>query len=302
MTQQSQNIQGPVCPIPLAHNDQVTIGHGSGGRLSRNLIEGLFLRKFNNAILRELSDSALLAVNKNRIAFTTDSYVVSPLFFPGSDIGKLAVFGTVNDLSVAGAKPLVISCALIIEEGLDRKALERIVDSIKGAAALCKVRVVTGDTKVVEKGACDKIFINTSGIGVVERGVNLGIKRIRPGDKIIISGTIGDHGITILTERRELKFRHNLRSDCNPLNGLISSILRYKSDIKFMRDPTRGGVATTLNEIASEIPFGIEIKENALPFKEQTRGISEILGLDPLYFPNEGMVLIVASPKTDKID
>ena len=272
---------------------RIILGHGSGGRLMHNLIKELLLKRLNNPILRELSDSALINY-KDEIAFSTDSFVVSPLFFPGGDIGKLAVCGTINDLVMLGAEPEFFSLALIIEEGLDYKTLEKVVDSIAIQAKKAGVYFVTGDLKVVEKGACDKIFINTSGIGRVIRNKNLSARRIEEKDRIIITGQIGQHGLAVLARRKELDLGFNIKSDCASLRELIIPVLKKTSAIKFMRDPTRGGVATTLNEMAEASGLGMLIEEKELPISEKARAASELLGIDPLYIANEGRAIIVA--------
>lgn len=277
--------------------EQILLAHGSGGKLTHELIENLFLRKFFNPILAPLADAALLEAKGVRLAFTTDSYVVKPLFFPGGDIGRLAVFGTVNDLSVVGAQPLFLSCSLIIEQGLDYATLERIVDSIQKAAQEAGVNVVTGDTKVVERGNVDRLYVNTSGVGLVADGVYLSVERIEVGDKIVLSGTIGDHGIAVLSEREGFGFHSEIASDCAPLNGLISRMLQASRRIKFMRDPTRGGLATTLNEIVAGADFGILIEEERIPVREEVKSICELLGLDPFYIANEGKVVAVVHPE-----
>jgi hydrogenase expression/formation protein HypE len=264
-----------------------------------NLIKGLFLRKLNNPILKELSDSAFINY-KERLAFTTDSFVVSPLNFSGGDIGKLAVCGTINDLVMAGAQPEYLSLALIIEEGLDYKVLERAVDSISVTAEKAGVRIVTGDLKVVEKGACDKIFINTSGMGRIVKKYKLSIKNIKPQDKIIITGGIAQHGLAVLAKRKELGLGFNIKSDCSALNDLIIPMLKKTDSIKFMRDPTRGGVATTLNEIAEGSGLGIVIEEKNIPISSKVRAASELLGIDPLYVGNEGRAILVVEPKAAK--
>jgi len=262
-----------------------------------NLISGLLLKKLNNPILRELSDAARINY-KEKIVFSTDSFVVSPIKFPGGDIGKLAVCGTVNDLVMMGAVPEYLSLALIVEEGLDFGILEEIVDSISLNAKKSGVDFVTGDTKVVEKGACDKIFINTSGIGRVVKNRKLSLRSIEPGDKIIVSGEIGRHGLAVLAKRKELSFGLNLKSDCAALNGLIIPILKKTGAIKFMRDPTRGGLATTLNEIAEGARLGITIEEKNIPVSGKVRAASELLGIDPLYIANEGIAILVVDKKS----
>ena len=277
-------------------NNKILLGHGSGGRLTHDLIKSLLLKKFDNPVLKELSDSAFIKY-KESIAFTTDSFVVSPLFFPGGDIGKLSVYGTINDLVMAGAVPEYISLGLIIEEGLNLGILEKIVDSIAKAAKEERVVIATGDLKVVEKGAVDKIFINTSGIGRIIKNRKLCAKNIAPGDKIILTSMIGCHGLTVLAKRNELDFGFNIKSDCCALAGLLIPILKGTQAIKFMRDPTRGGVATTLNEIAETSGLGIEIQEDKIPLSVKVRTAAELLGLDPLYIANEGCALIVVEEK-----
>lgn len=260
------------------------------------LIKGLLLKKLNNPILKELSDSAFINY-KEAIAFSTDSFVVSPLWFGGGDIGKLAVCGTVNDLVMQGANPEYLSLALIIEEGLDYDMLERIVDSISINARKAGVNIVTGDLKVVEKGACDKIFINTSGIGRIVTKKKLSVKNIKPQDKIIVTGDIGKHGLAVLAKRKELDLRLNIASDCANLIDLIIPIIRKTDAVQFMRDPTRGGLATTLNEIAENSGLGIVIKEKDIPISEKVRVACELLGLDPLYIANEGTAIMIVKEK-----
>lgn len=271
---------------------KIFLGHGSGGRLTHNLIKDLLLKKLNNPVLKELSDSALISYQDN-LAFTTDSFVVSPLFFPGGDIGKLAVCGSVNDLVMVGALPQYLSLALIIEEGLEYKVLERIVDSIARCAREAGVFFVTGDLKVVERGACDRIFINTSGIGKIIKKNKLSPKNIKPGDKIIITGNIAQHGLAVLARRKELDFKFNIKSDCASLNNLIIPVLKKTQGIKFMRDPTRGGIATTLNEIADAACLGVILEEKDIPVSEKVRAACELLGIDPLYVANEGRAIII---------
>ncbi len=280
-------------------NKQILLGHGSGGKLSHDLIIELFLKYFNNPTLNSQTDSALLSVKSENIAFTTDSYVVDPIFFPGGDIGKLAVAGTVNDIAVSGAKPLFLSASFIIEEGLTLSDLTTIVKSMAEEAKKAGVIIVTGDTKVVNKGKCDKIFINTSGIGILNKkykNISSG-KNIKISDKIIINGTIGDHGMAILSARNELNIKSNIISDCACLNHLIKKALSVSSEIKFMRDATRGGVATILSELSENKNFGIQINESSVKVKEEVRGMCEILGFDPLYVANEGKVLIIVGRK-----
>jgi len=271
---------------------KILIGHGSGGKLMHDLIKDLLLKKLNNPILKELSDSAYINF-KDRLAFTTDSFVVSPLWFPGGDIGKLAIFGTVNDLVMLGAVPEYLSLALIIEEGLDYKILEKIIDSISVNAKKAGIYIVTGDLKVVEKGACDKIFINTSGMGRIIGGRKLSIKNIKPQDKVIITGNIGNHGLAVISKRKELDLGFNIKSDCEALNNLIIPILKKTSAIQFMRDPTRGGLATTLNEIAESSGLGIIIEEKNIPISTKVKAACELLGIDPLYIANEGRAVLI---------
>lgn len=262
------------------------------------LIGELFRKKFSNEILDELGDSAIVEISarkNSKISFTTDSYVVNPLFFPGGDIGKLAVCGTINDLAVSGAKPLYISCGFIIEEGLEYKILEKITDSIAKTAKKENVKIVTGDVKVVEKNSADKLFINTSGIGIIDGNIKISKESIKPSDKIIISGSIGEHGLAILCARGGFDFSGSIKSDCAPLGGLIQKILSVSRDIKFMRDPTRGGLAVTLNEVVQEMDFGILLNEETLPIKKEVKAMCEILGFDHLYMANEGKVVVVVS-------
>jgi hydrogenase expression/formation protein HypE len=273
---------------------KILLGHGSGGRLMHDLIQGLLLKKLNNSILKELSDSARINY-REPLAFTTDSFVVSPLKFPGGDIGKLAVCGTVNDLVMLGASPEYLSLALIIEEGLEYRALEEVVESIAVNGRKAGVYFVTGDLKVVERGACDKIFINTSGIGRIVGGRRLSVKNIAAGDKIIITGDIGRHGLAVLAKRKALDLGFDIRSDCQALNNLIIPILKKTDAIKFMRDPTRGGVATTLNEIAQASGLGVAVEEKDIPVSGKVRAACELLGIDPMYVANEGVALLAVS-------
>ena len=262
----------------------------------QDLIRDLFVKNLDNPYLNKLGDSALIDTRGQKIAYTTDSFVIDPIFFPGGDIGKLAVCGTVNDLSVCGARPRYLSCGMIVEEGFDYRDLEKITLSIKATCKKAGVSVVTGDFKVVEKGAVDKIFINTSGVGEMLKKSRLSIDRIMPGDKIIITGTIGDHGAAVLLAREQLKFESRIFSDCAPVNDLVSSVMC--ADIKFMRDPTRGGLATTLNEVTMESSCNLYIEESRLPVKESVKELCEILGLDPLYMANEGKVALVVSDRS----
>lgn len=277
-------------PITNMHK-KILLAHGSGGSLSHRLIDEVFLKNFNNPFLSEKDDGAIVEIGGTKLAFTTDSYVVKPIFFPGGDIGKLSVFGTVNDLAVMGAEPLYISCGLIIEEGLDRRVLEEIALSMAQAAQIARVLLVTGDTKVVEKGGADRIYINTSGVGIVKK--DLSVKGIEAGDRIIISGSVGEHEVSVLLAREEFPFRSQVTSDLAPLNQLASDIL-VVDGVKFMRDPTRGGLATTLNEIAEGIGLGIVVYEDKIGVSDGVAAVCELLGFDPLYLANEGKMVVVA--------
>jgi hydrogenase expression/formation protein HypE len=275
---------------------KILLAHGSGGKLAHQLIKS-FVNKFGSLPLAKLDDSAVLKCN-GKLAFTTDSYVVDPIYFPGGDIGKLAVNGTVNDLAMVGARPLYLSVSAIIEEGFPLVELERIINSMDRAAREAGVEIVAGDTKVVEKGGVDKIFINTSGIGLVDSGVDISSKNAQIGDRIILNGTIGDHGIAILSARGEFNFQTKVQSDCQPLNGIVSEILKVSKKIHTLRDPTRGGLATILNEIAEQSGVGIEIEEEKIPLKREVKGVCEMLGFDPLYIANEGK-LVAFVPEED---
>jgi hydrogenase expression/formation protein HypE len=274
---------------------KILLGHGSGGRLMHTLIKNLLLKKLNNPILKQLTDSALINY-KDRLAFTTDSFVVSPLEFKGGDIGKLAVCGTVNDLVMLAAIPEYLSLALIVEEGFDYDRLERIVNCISINAKKTGVYFVTGDIKVVEKGACDKIFINTSGIGRIIKNRHLSIKNIRAGDAVIITGNIAQHGLAVLTKRKGLDLGFDIKSDCAALNKLIIPVIEKTGSIRFMRDPTRGGLATTLNEMAEFSRLGIIIEEKNIPISTKVKAACELLGIDPLYVANEGIAVLVVRP------
>ncbi|MBU1912071.1 MAG: hydrogenase expression/formation protein HypE [Candidatus Omnitrophica bacterium] len=271
----------------------ITLSHGSGGKLMHDLIRDLFLKNLGNPFLNKMGDAALIKSGSKKLAYATDSFVVKPLFFPGGDIGKLSVCGTVNDLAVSGAMPRYLSCGMIVEDGFSYADLERITISIRDACRFAGVNIVSGDFKVVEKGAIDGIFINTSGIGEVFEDSFIDAARIKPGDKIIISGTIGDHAASILLAREDLKFKTKIKSDCSPLNKFVSSIICR--DIKFMRDPTRGGLATTLNEISMASSYDIAIEELEIPVKKSVKALCEILGFDPLYMANEGKLIAVVS-------
>jgi hydrogenase expression/formation protein HypE len=290
------------CPIPISEYKEVLLAHGSGGKLSHQMILKLFASQFKNDLLAPLHDGAMIQLGNSRIAYSTDSYVIDPIFFPGGDIGALAVNGTVNDLSMCGAKPLYLSSAFIIEEGLLMEDLWRIIVSMEQAALKAGVQIVTGDTKVVDRGKGDKIFINTSGIGVIPKGVNIAPSNAKPGDKIILSGSIGHHGIAIMSVRQGLRFDTEITSDCAPLNGLVEKITAAGDKIHVMRDPTRGGLASVLNEIAESAKVGISIAEKSIPVTEEVKSACELLGLDPLYVANEGRLVAFADPdEADRI-
>ena len=282
-------------------DDSILLAHGSGGKLSHELVEKKFLPFLANPALNKLDDSAIFEAS-GRLAFTTDSYVVNPIFFPGGDIGKLAVCGTVNDLAMNGAKPLYLSLSAIIEEGFLLSELEQIVQSIKKAAEEAEVSIIAGDTKVVNRGQADKLFITTSGVGIISPGVDISGANARDGDKVLLSGTIGDHGIAVMSQREGLRFSMTLESDCAPLNKLVSQLLETSSRIHCLRDPTRGGLATTLNELARQSKVGIVVEEAKIPVKEEVKAACELLGLDPIYVANEGKMVVVVDPAdADKI-
>jgi hydrogenase expression/formation protein HypE len=285
-------------------NKTITLAHGNGGQMMQKLINKLILGNFGNEILNRLDDAAVLDINKKdyETVFTTDSFVVSPIFFNGGDIGKIAVCGTVNDLSMMGATPLYLSASVIIEEGFPIEELKKIISSMKKTTKEAGVKIVCGDTKVVNKGHCDKIFINTSGIGIVPQKINISSANAKPGDLIIVSGPVGEHGVAIMSEREGLKFDAPLKSDCAPLNSLVKDMMKFPDAINVMRDPTRGGTVTALNEIAEHSNVGIEINEENVPVNEVARGACEILGLDPLYLACEGRLLAFVKAKfADKV-
>lgn len=276
--------------------DKILLAHGSGGKLMQDLIRELFVKKFDNPLLNQMDDSANLGSPNGHIAFTTDTYVVQPIFFPGGNIGKLAVCGTVNDLATTGGTSKYISVAFIIEEGLPVKDLEKIIDSMAVSAKEAGVTIVTGDTKVVEKGGADKIFINTTGVGFIPGKINISGSNAKIGDKVILSGTLGDHGIAIMSQREGLEFKTKIKSDCAPLNGLVATMLKASSKIHALRDPTRGGLASTLNEIAEQSQVEILIEEDRVPFKEEVLGACEMLGYDPFHVANEGKMVAAVEP------
>ena len=308
-TKEEEQPASPVfgsCPMPIFSHPQIVLGHGSGGKLTADLIEQIFLPAFHNPVLDKLDDQAVLTIGGARLAFTTDSFVVTPIFFPGGDIGRLAVHGTVNDLAMSGARPLYLSAAFILEEGLAVDDLRRVVESMRAAAEQAGVQFVTGDTKVVNRGKGDQVFITTTGIGVIENGVNISADRARPGDQIILSGYLGDHGMAIMSQREGLEFEGAITSDCASLHGLVAAMLSAPQSIpktggadfiRCLRDPTRGGAATTLNEIAKRAGVGMVLRENSILVRDSVKGACEVLGLDPLYVANEGKLLAVVAPE-----
>ncbi|MEP7071178.1 MAG: hydrogenase expression/formation protein HypE [Verrucomicrobiota bacterium] len=283
------------CPIPITNYSEIVLAHGSGGKVSHQLMEKMVLPQFRNDLLDPLHDGAILSFGGQRVAFSTDSYVVNPIFFPGGDIGKLAVHGTVNDLAMCGARPLYLSCAFILEEGTPLEEFWRVVQSMREAAEAAGVKLVTGDTKVVDRGKADKIFINTSGLGVIPEGINISPQRARVGDKIIMSGAMAAHGIAIMSVREGLEFESEIASDTAPLHGLVESILAACPDVHVLRDPTRGGVTSALTEIAQSARVGMLLDEASIPISEDVKGACEILGLDPLYVANEGKLLVLVA-------
>jgi hydrogenase expression/formation protein HypE len=296
------DIDGWVCPAPLRDSPTIVMGHGGGGAMSAELIEHLFLPAFGAAADAALGDSAVVPVGSSRLAFSTDSYVVRPLFFPGGSIGDLAVNGTVNDLAMSGARPLVLSTAFILEEGTALTEIGRVAEAMGRAATAAGVRLVTGDTKVVDAGSGDGVFVNTAGIGEVPAGVDIRPARARPGDVVIVSGDIGVHGVAVLSCREGLEFGTPVRSDSAPLHGLVAAMLATGGDVHVLRDPTRGGVAASLNEIAKAAGVGVELVERAIPIPQAVRDACGLLGLDPLYVANEGKLLaFVAREDADRV-
>jgi hydrogenase expression/formation protein HypE len=291
-------VKGPICPVPFLEGETVLLAHGGGGKLTQRLIEEVFLPAFSNPALSPLHDGARLSLPNGRVAFTTDSYVVRPPFFPGGDIGSLAVHGTVNDLAMCGARPFALSVGFILEEGFPLADLRRLVASMRDAAATASVPIVTGDTKVVDRGKGDGIYLNTAGIGVVPEGVAIDPASARPGDRILLNGPIADHGIAILSVREGLGFEGEVATDSASLHGLVETILAAGGpDVHVLRDPTRGGVASALNEIAHASKAGFRLVERAIPVREAVRGACEILGLDPLYVANEGKCVAIVAPE-----
>lgn len=299
----NENIASAVnCPVPIGSYDTIVLAHGGGGRLMHQLVEQIFKKHFSNPELDLMHDGAIVPTNAGQLAITTDSYVVNPIFFPGGNIGELAVNGTVNDLAMCGAQPKYLTASFILEEGLNIAELETIVQSMSAAAEKAKVTIVTGDTKVVPRGKADKLFITTSGVGSIPAGRTIHPARIQTGDKIILSGTIADHGMAVMSVREGLEFESEIRSDTCALNGLVEAMFSVSTNINFLRDPTRGGIASTLNEIASSSNKGIRIKEEKIPVSDTVRSACEILGFDPLYVANEGkLIAVVASNDAEKI-
>jgi hydrogenase expression/formation protein HypE len=308
MTNPLPNLEGLVCPIPLPHSQRIVLGHGSGGRMSYDLISKIFLPPFDNPIIRMGDDAGIMIIPNNadsegtKLAISTDSHVVMPLFFPGGDIGRLAICGTVNDVAMMGAKPLYLTVGFVLEEGLDVDILSKVVESMHLAAIEADVQIIAGDTKVVQNGKADGVYINTTGFGIIPNGVNISGCRAQPGDIVIVSGTIGDHGIAVLAARGELNFDTQITSDVAPLNGLVTAMLDATKEIHVLRDPTRGGLATSLNEIAVQSKVGIKIYEDTIPVRPAVAGACEMLGFDPLYVANEGkLIAIVKKNYAEKV-
>ncbi len=308
MTDSLPSMEGLLCPLPLPHNERIVMGHGSGGRMSYDLISKVFLPSFENPVLRTGDDAGSITIMEHgsnmgeKLAISTDSHVVMPLFFPGGDIGRLAICGTVNDVSMLGATPHWLTAGFILEEGLEVQTLHKVVKSMQAAAAEANVRIIAGDTKVVQNGKADGLYITTTGIGIIPEGVNISGNRAQPGDVVIISGTIGDHGIAVLAARGELNFETQIKSDVAPLNDLVASMLEATKEIHVLRDPTRGGLATSLNEIAIQSHVGITIYEDTIPVKPAVEAACEMLGFDPLYIANEGkLIAIVEKNNAEKL-
>jgi hydrogenase expression/formation protein HypE len=298
MMEQSLSLEGAACPLPLPHQDQIVMGHGSGGKMSHDLITHLFFPPFDNPALRAGDDAGVVQANTcTQLAISTDSHVVWPLIFPGGDIGRLAVCGTVNDVAMMGAQPLFLTAGFILEEGLQVKTLQTIIESMQMAAQEAGVQIVAGDTKVVQKGKADGLYINTSGVGLLESSLQIGGAQALPGDVVIVSGSLGDHGIAVLQARGELGFASGIRSDVAPLNHLIAAMLDASDQIHVLRDPTRGGLATTLNEIARQSRVNIWIEEMQIPVRAEVQAACEMLGFDPLYVANEGKLIAIVAPQ-----
>ena len=291
-------MEGPACPIPLQHGEKIVLGHGSGGKMMNDLIQRTFLPPLDNPTLRAGDDAGVVSPNNcTQLAISTDSHVVSPLFFPGGDIGKLAVCGTVNDVAMMGAVPKYLTAGFILEEGLDIEILSNVVDSMKESAAEAGVHIIAGDTKVVQKGKADGLYITTAGVGTILSGIEIGGSKAKQGDAVILSGPIGDHGIAVLGARGELGFQSQIQSDVAPLNNLIARMLETSDNIHVLRDPTRGGVASTLNEIASQSQVSITIFEESIPVRPAVQAACEMLGFDPLYIANEGKLIAIVAEK-----
>ncbi len=302
MVDEPVTMQGAVCPPPIQNRDRIVMGHGSGGKLSHDLIAKKFFPAFDNPILRASNDAGVISLSSRRLAISTDSHVVWPLFFPGGDIGRLAVCGTVNDVAMMGAAPQYLTVGFILEEGLELEVLERVVTSMRSAADEAGVLITAGDTKVVQRGKADGLYVNTTGIGVMPEGLEIGGASAKPSDVVILSGPIGDHGIAVLSARGELGFEAEIQSDVAPLNHLVAAMLRADDQIHVLRDPTRGGVATTLNEIAKQSNVGITLYEKTIPVRPAVRAACEMLGFDPLYVANEGkLIAIVGRAEVDRV-
>jgi len=308
MTNTFPEFEGIMCPLPLPHSERIVMGHGSGGKMSYDLISKIFLPIFGNPILKTGDDAGLIKIPNDdgdiftKLAISTDSHVVMPLFFPGGDIGRLAICGTVNDISMLGATPLYMTAGFVLEEGLDVDTLKKVVESMHEAAVEANIQIVAGDTKVVQNGKADGMYINTTGVGVVPMGITISGTNAQPGDVVIISGTIGDHGIAVLAARGELKFETQIKSDVSPLNGLVTSMLETTKEIHVLRDPTRGGLATSLNEIALQSQVGIMIYEDKIPIRPAVEAACEMLGYDALYVANEGkLIAIVEKNNADRL-
>lgn len=290
-------LPGEICAAPRTDPGQILLGHGGGGKLTAELIQKFFLPAFHNPFLAPLDDQAVLEFNGTRLAFTTDSFVVSPIFFPGGDIGSLAVNGTINDLAMSGARPRYIAAAFILEEGFAMDELRRVIESMRRSCAEADVLLVTGDTKVVNRGHGDKIFITTTGLGVLDKRVRISGDQARPGDRVILSGSVGEHGMAVMSQREHLEFAGAIQSDTAPLHTLVEAMLEASENIHCLRDPTRGGLATTLNELAAASRAGIQVEERKIPVPESVKGACEILGLDPLYVANEGKLVAMVAPE-----
>jgi hydrogenase expression/formation protein HypE len=303
MTDKKPDLQSPVCPLPKKHTSQIVLGHGSGGKMMADLIKDVFYPRLENDPLLAGNDAGVIELtNGLNLAVSTDAHVVSPLFFPGGDIGRLAICGTVNDVSMVGAIPLYLTASFILEEGLEMETLKKVVDSMSEAAIEAGIDIISGDTKVVAHGEADGMYISTTGVGLLDPRINIGGENAKPGDNVIISGTIGDHGIAVLEARGELGFQTQLKSDVAPLNHLIEEMIAASPGIHVLRDPTRGGVASALNEISKQSGVGIILNEDSLPVKPEVTGACEMLGFDPLYIANEGKLLALVSPEeTDKV-